>query len=325
METIYTKYAHIDGLDKKVSRIFFGTANPPMLGGENADALLDAAMSYGLNSFDCARGYGDAEKALGSWIKARQNREQVVVLTKCGDVDENGKVCVNRRVIEEELETSLNALQTDYIDIYLLHRDDPGTPISEYMDTLNEAYRAGKIRIFGASNWTCERIMQANHYAKANGLKGFSISSPNFGLAEQICDPWGGGCVTITGEQNTGEREWYKKTQMPILAYSSLARGLMAGKIKSTQEDLAGELLDPFTVRGYVSHDNFQRLARCEEMALKKGCTIAQLAVAWMFTQGMNLFADMTTTKPERMGENLKALYIPITEREADYLNLKQV
>lgn len=321
-EPMQTRYGSMAGLDKPVSRLFFGTAIPPMLKGEDVDYLLDAAMSYGINSFDCARGYGAAETSLGNWMKARNNRSRVVVLSKCGNVDQEGRVCINRQVMEHELAASLEALQTDYIDIYLLHRDDPHTPVSEFIDTLNEMKRKGKITLFGVSNWLHTRIDEANAYAAANGLDGFCVSSPHFGLAEQIQDPWGGGCITITGASNEAAREWYRQSQMPVLAYSSLARGLMAGKIKSCDEERAEQLLDPFAVKGYGSHDNFVRLKRCEELAAKKKCTVAQIAVGWMFTQGLNLYAVTATTNAARISDNLKALFVELVAEETDYLNL---
>ena len=130
------RYGKIAGLEKPVSRMIFGTAIGPMIEGKNADELLDAAFAKGINTFDTARGYGRAEESLGGWMKRRNNREQVVVISKCGNCDSDGSVCVNRKVIETELAESLQALQTDYIDIYLLHRDDPKTPVSEMIDAL---------------------------------------------------------------------------------------------------------------------------------------------------------------------------------------------
>lgn len=118
------RYGKIPGLKKIVSRMIFGTAIGPMIEGKNTDELLDAALAKGINTFDTARGYGRAEESLGGWMKRRDNREQVVVISKCGNCDSDGSVCVNRKVIETELVESLQALQTDYIDIYLLHRDD---------------------------------------------------------------------------------------------------------------------------------------------------------------------------------------------------------
>ena len=322
-EPLHSKYGTIGGLDKPVSRLFFGTASMPMLKGEDVSYLLDAVLSAGSNSFDCARGYGGAENSLGKWMGDRNNRDRVVVLTKCGNVDMQGNVSVNRAVIEKELGESLTALQTDYIDIYLLHRDDPKTPVSEIIDTLNEAKRAGKIRVFGVSNWTDERIREANEYAERTGQDGFAISSPNFSLAEQVTDPWGGDCVTLTGPSAEKARQWYRDTQMPVLAYSSLARGMLSGKIRSTDEERAAQLLDPFAVKGYVSHENFIRLARCEELAAKKGYTVSQIAIAWIFAQGLNLYAAAATTKLSRIRDNLRSLYVELTPEEIKWLNLK--
>ena len=315
------RYGKIQGLEKPVSRMIFGTAIDPMIEGKSADELLDAALVKGINTFDTARGYGRAEESLGGWMKRRDNREQVVVISKCGNCDSDGSVCVNRKVIERELAESLQALQTNYIDIYLLHRDDPKTPVSEMIDTLNKLQKEGKIKIFGVSNWTHERIEEANRYAKEHQLQGFSVSSPHFGLAEQVADPWGGDCVTITGKQNEAARNWYRDNQMPIIAYSSLARGLMAGKIKSSQEAQAAEILDPFCVNGYVCHDNFKRLARCEELAEKKGCTVSQIALAWMFRQNLNMYVLVSTTKAFRLEENLRTFTVELSEEESRYLN----
>lgn len=142
------RYGKIQGLEKPVSRMIFGTAIGPMIEGKSADELLDAALVKGINTFDTARGYGRAEESLGGWMKRRDNREQVVVISKCGNCDSDGSVCVNRKVIERELAESLQALQTNYIDIYLLHRDDPKTPVSEMIDTLNKLQKEGKNQNF---------------------------------------------------------------------------------------------------------------------------------------------------------------------------------
>ena len=142
------RYGKIAGLEKPVSRMIFGTTIAPMMEGKNADEILDAALTKGINTFDTARGYERAEESLGSWMKRRGNRDQVVIISKCGNCDSDGSVCVNRKVIETELAESLQALQTDYIDIYLLHRDDPKIPVSEMIDTLNELQKAGKIKVF---------------------------------------------------------------------------------------------------------------------------------------------------------------------------------
>lgn len=313
-------YGQIPGVEIPVSRIFFGTAIPPMLMGRNVDSLLDAMITQGINAFDCARGYGDAEKTLGQWIKVRNNRDKIVLLTKCGNVGMGGSVCVNKEVIKNELQESLESLQTDYIDIYLLHRDDPGTPVSEMIDCLNDAQKQGKIKVFGVSNWTHERIEQANAYARENGLQGFTVSSPNFGLAEQIADPWGGGCVTISGPMQRDAREWYAANQMPMIAYSSLGRGFFSGKFKSGDYTGAKKVLDDAGQKGYLCDANMERLRRAENLAEKKGCSVSEIAMRYIFSSSMNAFSAVSTTNPEKMCQNIRAIRNPLTEEEVHWL-----
>ena len=317
-------YQSIAEVGKPVSRIFYGTAVPPMLMGKNVNWLLDSMVSLGVNAFDCARGYGKAEESLGAWMRERNNRDRVVILTKCGNVGENGRVCVNRQVIERELQQSLKALQTDYIDIYLLHRDDPNTPVEELIECLNEAWNAGKIRVFGASNWTHERIMEANAYAASKGLQGFSVSSPNYGLAEQVGDPWGGDCVSISGSSGRKAREWYTDNQMPVIAYSSLGRGFFSGRFKAGDMEGARKVLDGPAQKGYLSTDNMERLRRAETLAQRDGMTVAQIAMRYSFSNEMNLFAVVSTLNPQRMECSIKASRMPFEAQDAKYLNLEK-
>lgn len=319
-EPLKAAYADIDGLNLPVSRIFFGTAVMPMLLGEDVSYILDTAVSAGINAFDCARGYGRAEESLGSWIKSRNNRDRIIVLTKCGNVDMKGQVKVNRKVIESELTKSLKALQTDYIDIYLLHRDDPATPIPEIMETLNDAKNAGKIKVFGASNWTHERIAEANKYAAEHGLDGFAVSSPNYGLACQVEDPWGGECVTIAGPENADAREWYAVNQMPVIAYSSLARGFFSGKFKSGDYEGARKLLDKAGQKGYLHETNMQRLTRTEKLAEHNHSAVPQIALQYVFSNDMNVFAIVSSLNPKRLASNVKAALEPLSAEDVKYL-----
>lgn len=319
-KVIAPPYGEIPGVNKPVSRIFFGTAFKTMMSGGNANALLDAALALGINAFDCARGYGLAEKSLGNWIKERGNRERVVILSKCGNVSPTGAVKVNRAVILRELEASLRALGTDYIDVYLLHRDDPNTPVSELIDTLNEVKAAGKIRSFGVSNWTHERIAEANSYAGSRGLEGFAVSSPNFGLTRQMSDPWGGGCVTVSGPENAAARSWYRECDMPVIAYSSLGHGFMSGKFRSGDYEAAKKLLDAPSRRAYLCEENMLRLRNAETLAEKYKTAVPDIAMRYVFGADMNVFAVMSTTNPARLPGNVRAANSPLSEEDVKLL-----
>ena len=184
-------------------------------------------------------------------------------------------------------------------------------------------HEEGKIGAFGVSNWTHQRIAEANEYAARHHLIPFTVSSPNFGLAEQVHDPWGGGCVSISGPSNVRAREWYRESGMPVIAYASLAHGLFSGKVKSSEPKKAGKILDEFAMKGYVCPENFERLRRCEELAAKKNCTVSQIAMSWIFKQDLDTLAVVGTSKALRMQENIDAMHIKLSEEEAAYLDLR--
>lgn len=226
--------------------------------------------------------------------------------------------------MRKDLNKSLGYLHTDYIDIYMLHRDDPEIAAGEIVEIFNTMHAEGKIGAFGGSNWTFERIAEANEYAYRKNLIPFSASSPNYGLAEQVEDPWGGGCVSISGPANQKAREWYAGQDIPVIAYSSLGRGMFSGKVKSSEQEKAGDILDGVAVKGYVSEDNFERLRRCEVLAERKGATVPQIAMAFIFSQKMSTLSVVSTSRPERMQENMDALQIELSEAETDWLDLRR-
>ncbi len=318
------KYAEIPYVGKKVSRIFFGTAMPLFLSGGDGNALLDASLAAGVTAFDTARNYAEAESTLGKWIRERDVRERIVLLSKGAHPEKSGRKRISEREIREDFAQSARDLNTDYIDIYLLHRDDPDVEVGEIVELLNSMHSEGKIGAFGGSNWTHERIEKANEYAYAHSLIPFTVSSPHFSLARQTGDPWGGNCVSISGPENREAREWYEKNQMPVIAYSSLGRGLFSGRVKGNDPEKAAGVLDDVAVKGYVSLDNLERLRRCEKLAKEKGLSVAQIAMAWVYCQKMNTFAVVSTSNPKRMEENTAALSITLTEEEMRYLNLER-
>ena len=317
------EYGTIGGVGQPVSRIFLGTAVKPMLFGQDADEMLDAAVENGINAFDTARNYGGAEASLGRWMKKRDMRGKVVLLSKCAHPDEHGSR-VSERAIREDFARSEEALGSDYIDIYLLHRDDERVPVGEIVELLNAMHREGKIGAFGGSNWTHERLAAADEYAEMHGLIPFTASSPNFGLAHQICDPWGGGCVTISGAENGTAREWYRETQLPVIAYSALGRGFFSGKFRSDERAHAREVLDAVARKAYDCEENYLRLRRAEELAKRKGCNVSQIAMRWVFSEGLNAFAVVSASSRERILGNITALSLPMTTKEAGYLDLRR-
>lgn len=321
-EAAVNLYRSIPYVNKPVSRILCGTAAPPLDNGGDGEELLDAILALGINCFDLARVYGTAEAAIGQWMAKRGNREQVVLLSKCAHPTPNGQKRVSEKAIRQDFQESSADLQTDYIDIYLLHRDDTSVDVAVAVETLNALHAEGKIGAFGGSNWTHQRIEEANEYAYKNNLIPFTVSSPNFGLAEQIADIWGDG-ITISGGANEDARAWYTQTQMPVIAHSSLGRGFFSGKLKSTDAEKADRVLDSIAIKGFGSKENYARLARCEKLAAEKNCSVPQIAMAWLLGQSVNTFAVVSTSSPARMGQNIEALRLQLSQQEMDWLDLK--
>ena len=317
-------YKSVEGIDFPVSRIVFGTANVPMYEGEDVTELLDAAFAGGINCFDTARRYGMAERSLGNWIAKRGNREQIVIIDKGAHPLPDSKIPrVTVAAIEADLAYSLELLQTDYVDMYLLHRDDPTQPVGPIVEVLNELLDKGKFRKLGVSNWTTHRIEAANEYAYMHDLEPFTVSSPNYGLAEQVLDPWGGGCVSISGPKEAETRRWYKDSGMDVVAYATLAHGLFSGKIRSDQLSHVVDYLDEFAIRGFCCRDNYERLRRTEQIAQKHGCTVAQAALAWVLAQPLEVFAAISTSDAKRLESDLMALTVSLNDTELRYMNLQ--
>ena len=154
---------------------------------EEGFSFMDAVLEQGCTTFDTAHVYGggDNERSVGRWVRERGVRDRVVILGK-GAHHNQDRQRVTPYDITSDLHDSLARFQFDYIDLYLLHRDDPSQPVGPIVEILNEHKRAGKINAFGGSNWSVSRIQEANAYAETHGLEGFTASSPNFSLAEQV-------------------------------------------------------------------------------------------------------------------------------------------
>jgi aryl-alcohol dehydrogenase-like predicted oxidoreductase len=323
-------FIKVKGMDKSISPIIIGTASPLFFyepnsfGGyvskETAYRVLDQLWERGLHTYDCAAGYGEA--ALGEYLESRKRTKEAVILTKCCHPNPYRKR-VTRYDLLSDLHDSLAKLKTDCIDIYVLHRDDSEVPVSEIINMLNEVKKEGKVNLIGASNWSAKRVKEANEYAVISGLEPFTVTSPNYSLAHQLEDPWGYGCETITGSEHKQDREWYQKQEMPILAYSPLARGFFSGAFKSNEATKAEALLDEPGKKGYLYDENFERLSRAEELAVKYGCKVAQIALAWLFSQKLKVIPILSARSVERFDEAIKAKQIHLTDEEIKWINLE--
>ncbi len=307
-----------------VSRLILGTM---ILDGDApasqdaADALLDAAFENGICGIDTGHVYGGgaSERAIGSWLERRRLADDVFVLSKGCHPDASG-ARVNPEALARDLAESLDRLRLPAVDLYMLHRDDAAVPVGEMVDAFAEHVAAGRLRAYGFSNWTRARIEEACDYAAANGRPLPAASSPNFSLADQIRDPWGGGCVTLTGAAAAGDRAWHRSTGMAVFAWSSLARGLFSGRV--TRRALAADpgLVDEACRTAYVHGVNLARLERATEFAEARGASVPQVALAWVLAQDLPLHAIVGAATEREVEELVAAAALTLTAEEQEWL-----
>lgn len=216
-------------VDGKTADTFVqGTAMLDALSRSAAFELLDGVAELGATTFDLAHAYGGgaSESLLGEWLLRHGRREDLFLITKGGHPSGERRR-IQRDAVRSDLETSLQRLGTDHVDLYLLHRDDEDVPVDEIVTFIDELRREGLMRAYGASNWRHERIAEARAYARRHGLHQMIASSPHFSLAVPTEPPWPG-CVSIAGPEGAAARAYHRRERLPVLAWSSLAMGYFA-------------------------------------------------------------------------------------------------
>ena len=317
------QYGRLPGIEKPISRLVQGTVMISSRELEKSFKLLDEVFASGCTTFDTAHGYGngDCERTVGRWLNERGVRQQVVILGKGAHHSQDRKR-VTPFDITADLHDSLARFKTDYIDLYILHRDDPAVPVGPIVEILNEHQKSGKIHVFGGSNWSHERIQEANACAAAHGLTPFVASSPNFSLAVQVKPPWPD-CISISGPPGRAAREWYQANQLPLFTWSSLAGGFFSGRFSRHNLDTFDSYLDKLCVETYCVEDNFKRLDRARLLAEEKGLSIPQIATAYVLSQPLNIFALVGCQSGAEFKANLEASTLRLTPEEISWLELE--
>jgi aryl-alcohol dehydrogenase-like predicted oxidoreductase len=300
------RYGRVDGVDKQISRLVLGVDNQPNL--PHATVMFDDFIERGGNAFDTAHIYGGGrhEPLLGQWVANRGIREDVVIIGKGAHTPHCDPESITRQLM-----ISLDRLQTEYLDIYFMHRDNPEIPVGEFVDVLDEHYRAGRIRIFGGSNWSLERFAEANEYAKRNGKQGFSALSNHISLAQAYDVPWAG-CRHVSDPES---RKWLTETQVPLFPWSSQARGFFA---RANPEDKS----DPELVRCYYSDENFERLRRARQLGEELGVPPTAIALAYVLHLPFPTFPLFGPRTLAETRTSIAALDITLTPEQVAWLDL---
>jgi len=289
------------------TNVFSWTVDEP-----TAFKLLDAAVANGLNFVDTADMYsrwapgnqgGESETIIGNWLKRSGKRKSVVVATKVGMEMGPGKKGLSRAYILRSAEDSLRRLQTDFIDLYQSHEDDPNTPLAETLEAHAQLIKEGKVRAIGASNYSAERLAEALQVSRQHGL-------PRY----ESLQPW----------YNLYDRPGYEQALEPlceanglgVIPYFSLAKGFLSGKYRS-EKDLAksprGE-----GVKSYLNDRGVRILATLDEVAKAHNSTPARVALAW-------LIARPSITSPIASATSLEQLHdlVEATKLELDRASIE--
>ncbi|MDF2835749.1 MAG: aldo/keto reductase [Paenibacillus sp.] len=308
------EYIDIKGCEKPVSFLMKGTDYFYHDSYEKAAANLDAFLAIGGNSLDSAHIYcgGQSEEVIGRYMEERGNRDSIVILTKGAHHNQYGPR-VSREDIAHDLAVSLERLRTDFIDLYGLHRDNPEIPVQVIVDALNEHIEAGKVGAIGVSNWTWQRIQEANEYAAANGLRGFTFSSPNLSLAKAN-EPFWPGCVSADEETIA----WHERVGLPLLSWSSQARGFFTGRFTPEIRDNAD------LVRVFYNEGNWERLERARRLGEEKGASAIQIALAYVLNQPFPTCALIGAQTSQELLSCDEGSRIVLTKAEMDWLDLKR-
>lgn len=300
----------LEGVALPVSKLIIGCDNRNTV-AEGA-IVWDAWTEAGGNAFDTGFVYGGGlhEKVLGEWIKARGVEKDVVVIAKGAHTP----YCTPR-AIGTQLDISLERLGLSSVPIYIMHRDNQTVPVGEFIDALNALKRAGKIGIFGGSNWSPARLAEANAYAAKTGQEPFRILNNNLSLAVMEKPVWAG-CIT----SNTPETlSFLRQGGVAHLSWSSQARGYFL------PEALRNRLpADTAPETCFGSPANAERRRRAETLSAEKGVSAHNIATAWVLGQSFQSLALIGPRSPGEIVSTLPGAALTLTDTEVLWLNLER-
>jgi aryl-alcohol dehydrogenase-like predicted oxidoreductase len=312
-------YTTIPGTDLQPSVICLGGG--PLgssLDRASSFRLLDAFLDRGGNFLDSAKVYADwvpgersvSEKTIGRWIQLRRNRDRVIIATK-GAHPELATMHIPRlspQEIASDVDASLSHLQVDTIDLYWLHRDDAARPVAGIIETLNAQVRAGKIRYFGCSNWRAERIRQAQAYAAARGLQGFSGDQMLWSLARPNLIALGDPTIVAMDDELA---QVHASTGLAAIPYSSQAGGLFNKLARDPQH-----AIPPM----YQMPGNAQRLERIRALSAQTGLTITQVVLGYLLSHPFTTIPVVGCHTIDQLDDSLRAVDIHLTPDQISFL-----
>ena len=314
------KYNLLGNTGLFVSELCFGTMTYGAkgrfkdIGGvdqKDADDLMKQVVDSGVNFIDTANVYSEglSEEITGKAIKnTGVSRESLILATKVrGSMGEGrNEKGLTRKHIIDQVEASLKRLDTDYIDLYQIHSNDPITPIGETLRALDDLVRSGKVRYIGASNVAAWQLMKALDYSKHNNLERFASLQAYYTIAGRDLERE---VVPLLNDQKVG-----------LMVWSPLAGGLLSGKY-DRKDSKTGGRRDNFDFPPVNKERAFDIVDALRPMAKEKGATVAQLSIAWLLQQKAVSSVIIGAKNKEQLTDNLKSTEVTFTEDELKKLD----
>lgn len=277
--------------------------------------ILDAFVAAGFDFIDTADVYsrfipgnqgGESETVLGNWMKARGNRERIVLATKAGMDMGDDRKGLSKAWLQRAVEDSLRRLQTDYIDLYQAHLDDADTPLEETLDAFAGLIRQGKVRAIGASNYGAARLSEALATSDRLGLPRYQSLQPLYNLIDRA--PYEAELKAVCEQQGLG-----------VLPYFALASGFLTGKYRS-EADLAASSRGAF-VKHHLNERGLRILDALDQVAADYSATPARVALAWLIAQPTVTAPIASATSLPQLDELVKATELKLDGAALTRLN----
>lgn len=313
------QYARLGDTGLIVSRLAFGAmtftgGNRSVgaiykVGPELADELVGLALDAGINFFDTADAYagGESETLLGAALKSR--RHEVVIATKVGfrsgaPVTQSG---LSRRHILWSVDESLRRLGTDWIDVYIAHREDPHTPLEETLETLDAVVRAGKVRYLGFSNWSAWTAAAALELQKARGLAPFTHGQMYYSL--------------LGRDVERDVIPMMRRYGLGLTVWSPLAAGFLSGKYSRESLSDPDNRYSGFDMLPFDKEHGFGLVEKLREIAATRAVSVAQVAIAWLLSRTAVTSVLLGASKRTQLEDNIGAVDVHLTEEELTRLD----
>lgn len=312
------EYVRFGNTGLKVSKICLGTMTygrpterwPWALNEADSIPFIKKALDLGINFFDTADiySYGASETVLGNALKTYTRRHEVVIATKVfnpmsANPNDGG---LSRKHIMHSIDASLKRLQTDYVDIYQIHRWDYQTPIEETMEALHDVVKAGKARYIGASSMYAWQFAKALYTADLHGFTRFVSMQPHYNL--------------IYREEEREMIPFCIDQKIAIIPWSPLARGLLTGKRTAARNETLRAQTDEYGKKLYQKESDFAIVNAVNALAEKRGLPPAQIALAWVLSKPYITAPIVGASKPGQLEDAVAALEVQLSPEEINSL-----